>query len=305
MTCSNQGTCSTYNANKGFYRIPEHPVRRKEWLDACKLPPTTANTASICWKHFNLSDFKNEVTEENIKQCKFGQLKKNVVPSQNLPDIPVDVTDAPNQNLGENPEENLSEDPQEFFGSDIINPSVSTSSPTPSSSPSPTPKTNVVQNESTSDQNDHKKIHGNQKSSEKPNYLKALQEKDAEIRKLRKQNQLLKNKNTSLMSGNLPMTVKKKAATEVLQKSAKYSDAQISQMIKPKKTDGIGKGPYRGPRCNNWGYSDWAKGLKQKMHSRKAYQEARKNGLFHLPGISTLNRIFRDLVFQILKFIFK
>ena len=80
------GTCSTYNANKGFYRIPEHPVRRKEWLDACKLPPTTANTASICWKHFKLSDFKNEVTEENIKQCKFGQLKKNIVPSQNLPE---------------------------------------------------------------------------------------------------------------------------------------------------------------------------------------------------------------------------
>ena len=73
------------------------------------------------------------------------------------------------------------------------------------------------------------------------------------------------------MSGNLPMTVKKKAATEVLKISAKYSDAQISQMIKPKKTesDGIGKGPYRGPRCSNWGYSDWAKGLKQKMHSRK------------------------------------
>ena len=208
----------------------------------------------------------------HIEQCKFGQLKKNVVPSQNLPDIPVEVTDAPNQNMEDNSEENLPEDPQEFFGSDIISPSVSSPSSSPSLNSSPSPPKNVVKNESTSDQNDHKKIHGNQKSSEKPNYLKALEDKDAEIKKLRKQNQLLKNKNTSLMSGNLPMTVKKKAATEVLQKSAKYSDAQISQMIKPKKTDGIGKGPYRGPRCNNWGYSDWAKGLKQKMHSRKAVQ---------------------------------
>ena len=77
--------CSTYNARKGFYHIPEHPGRRLDWLHACKLPSTTPYSTTICWKHFKLQDFKNEITEENIRQCKFGQLKKNVVPSLNLP----------------------------------------------------------------------------------------------------------------------------------------------------------------------------------------------------------------------------
>ena len=78
-------SCSTYNARKGFYHIPEHPGRRQDWLYACKLPSTTPYSTTICWKHFKLEDFKNEITEENIRQCKFGQLKKNVVPSLNLP----------------------------------------------------------------------------------------------------------------------------------------------------------------------------------------------------------------------------
>lgn len=48
------GTCSTYNVNtKGFYQVPEHSLKRSDWLDACKLPPTsTANSATICWNHF-------------------------------------------------------------------------------------------------------------------------------------------------------------------------------------------------------------------------------------------------------------
>ena len=77
--------CSTYNARKGFYHIPEHPGRRLDWLHAWKLPSTTPYSTTICWKHFKLQDFKNEITKENIRQCKFGQLKKNVVPSLNLP----------------------------------------------------------------------------------------------------------------------------------------------------------------------------------------------------------------------------
>ena len=78
--------CHTFNAQKGFYQIPEHPTRRQAWLDACKLPKDTPKAIKICWKHFLLTDFRNEVTEENIKECKFGPLKKNVVPSQNLPE---------------------------------------------------------------------------------------------------------------------------------------------------------------------------------------------------------------------------
>ena len=40
--------CTT-NAKKGFYAIPEHPKRRKEWLNAFKLPPSTKDM-KICWK---------------------------------------------------------------------------------------------------------------------------------------------------------------------------------------------------------------------------------------------------------------
>jgi len=83
--------CSTLSAHKGFYLIPEHPERRQAWLTACKLPESTLLSTKICWKHFLLTDFKNEVTAENIEDCKFGQLKKNVVPSQNLPEDPIVV----------------------------------------------------------------------------------------------------------------------------------------------------------------------------------------------------------------------
>jgi len=102
------------------------------------------------------------------------------------------------------------------------------------------------------------------------------------------------------MSGNLPQTVQNRTTTEVLKKTGKYTDAQISQMIKPPKTEGKGKGPYRGPRCNKWGYLDYARALRQRLTSRKAYQDARKKLNLPLPGISTLNKIFRDLAFKVL-----
>ena len=78
--------CPTYNEIKGYYAIPQNPIRRQEWLDACMLQEaSTSMFAKICWKHFSKEDFVNEITEEKIAQCKFGHLKKNVVPSQNLP----------------------------------------------------------------------------------------------------------------------------------------------------------------------------------------------------------------------------
>ena len=83
-TCPVQG-CPTPTARKGFYYIPENPVMRQAWLDACKLPQSTARTAKICYRHFLISDFRNEQTEESISQFQFGRLKENVVPSQNLP----------------------------------------------------------------------------------------------------------------------------------------------------------------------------------------------------------------------------
>ena len=73
-----------FRSSKGFYNIPEHPVRRQAWVEACKL--VLPYNKPICYRHFNMSDFLKEITDEDINQLKFGSLKKNVVPSQNLPD---------------------------------------------------------------------------------------------------------------------------------------------------------------------------------------------------------------------------
>ena len=72
-----------FKHNKGFFNIPEHPVRRKAWAEACKLPPSS--NKPICWKHFKISDFKKEITNKDLESYTFGQLKLNTVPSQRLP----------------------------------------------------------------------------------------------------------------------------------------------------------------------------------------------------------------------------
>ena len=43
----------------------------------------------VCWQHFLISDFIKELSEDDIARCKFGRLKKDVVPSQHLPGDPV------------------------------------------------------------------------------------------------------------------------------------------------------------------------------------------------------------------------
>ena len=78
--------CSTYTLRKsGFYRIPEHPGRRKAWIQATGLPVDCPHTTVICWKHFKKSDFVKEISLTDVGECTFGQLQRNVVPSQNLP----------------------------------------------------------------------------------------------------------------------------------------------------------------------------------------------------------------------------
>ena len=79
-------SCSTVSLQqRGFYKIPEHPVRRQAWIDSTKLPNDCSTSARICWKHFKYGDFMKEITPKDIAECTFGQLKKNVIPSEFMP----------------------------------------------------------------------------------------------------------------------------------------------------------------------------------------------------------------------------
>ena len=94
----------------------------------------------------------------------------------------------------------------------------------------------------------------------------------------------VKKQNASLLAGDLPKKVKKKAAVDLLSATNKYTPVVINQMLKPLKTEGVGKGPYRGPRCNNWGYDEYASSFKFRMDANnKAFNTARK--LLHVPVV--------------------
>ena len=78
--------CGTSTLKKYcFYRIPEHPVRRKAWIEATKLPIDCSPKTTICWKHFKFTDFTKEITNTDVAECNFGRLQYNVVPSRCLP----------------------------------------------------------------------------------------------------------------------------------------------------------------------------------------------------------------------------
>ena len=73
--------CTTYTV-KGLYIIPEHPVKRQPWIDACQFPANIPNSAKVCWKHFQKSDFKGEIDES---ECHFPRIHTGTVPSLLLP----------------------------------------------------------------------------------------------------------------------------------------------------------------------------------------------------------------------------
>ena len=73
-------SCDTYTV-RGLYAIPEHPIKRQSWIEACNLPQDVSSSAKICWKHFQSNDFKSEIDFENIKTCRFPTLKSGAVPS--------------------------------------------------------------------------------------------------------------------------------------------------------------------------------------------------------------------------------
>jgi len=50
----------------------------------------------VCWKHFKPCDFVKEISQDDINNCHFGELKKNIVPSQNLPEKTDLITETQN-----------------------------------------------------------------------------------------------------------------------------------------------------------------------------------------------------------------
>ena len=76
--------CNTYTI-RGLYLLPEHPVRKQAWIDACQFPAKTPKSAKICWKHFQKSDFKSDIDYENLSTCHFPRIHTTTVPSLLLP----------------------------------------------------------------------------------------------------------------------------------------------------------------------------------------------------------------------------
>ena len=115
---------------------------------------------------------------------------------------------------------------------------------------------------------------------------KDFQAKDALLRKLRKQNVLLKKQNDALKSGDLPLVVLKRAVADALKD--KFSPAQIYQILKPKNKSGKTSNVNR---CQKWSENDYqkAKRLKSKV-SAEAYDMIKNEFHVPLPGLSTLSR---------------
>lgn len=76
--------CTTYTV-RGLYALPEHPIRKQAWIDACKFPAKTPKSATVCWKHFQKNDFKSDIDYENLSTCHFPRIHTTTVPSLFLP----------------------------------------------------------------------------------------------------------------------------------------------------------------------------------------------------------------------------
>jgi uncharacterized protein YeeX (DUF496 family) len=162
-----------------------------------------------------------------------------------------------------------------------------------------------IQNEAQRIQNDAKsrlirqlQMELNSVFSQKSRLQKDCESKDALIRKLRKQNVLLKNTSDSLRSGNLPKKVQSNVVHNVL--GGKFTNAQITQMIKPKRVaDERGKVPII--RMKNLTYQDYAFGLTVRTTGGRKIHNVLRNVLeFPLPGISTMDKEFMWVAFTIL-----
>ena len=107
---------------------------------------------------------------------------------------------------------------------------------------------------------------------------------------------MLKNQISGMLSGKLPMTVQRKVTENVLSETGRFTSAQISQLMKPKKAiiqQGKRKGKRPIIRCKKWSYTDFAKAMPLRVISKKAYDTIRNEHGIPYPGRSTIDRKFR------------
>ena len=88
--------CTTYTI-RGLYALPEHPIRKWAWIDACQFPTNSPKSATVCWKHFQKSDFKSEIDYENLSTCHFPRLHTSAVPTLLLPGFSL-IYESPKKN---------------------------------------------------------------------------------------------------------------------------------------------------------------------------------------------------------------
>ena len=92
--------CGSASNKNGFYKLPEDPDKREEWIKACKFPSNVENHVMICWKHFQTSDFETEMDPKFINMViELGRrisLKQTALPSKLLPLNQVDFKSKEN-----------------------------------------------------------------------------------------------------------------------------------------------------------------------------------------------------------------
>ena len=200
-------------AKRGFYRIPEHPVRRSEWIKALKFPIDIQKSTTVCFKHFKKQDFEDEMDPEFVNELGMGRLKQMVVPSLLLPEDPVELD-------------------MEF---ELTEESVVTQVEVP-----------AEQADSDSELGDLVIIfrpleeHNYANPNPDPKLLdkKSHEAKDGYIKKLKKQNTLLKNQKKSILGGNVPKTLQQKIVGNVLVGKGYFTQKQVQQFGKPVRTEG-------------------------------------------------------------------
>ena len=269
-------SCPT-KAKRGFYRIPENSTGRDAWIKACKFPSDIKKTAAVCWKHFKKSDFQSEMDEKDVNELGMGRLKQNVVPSLLLPEF-----------LEFEPDSELSIIQVEVVTEISVPPCHSDNS---DNSDSECEMELIVHDQNSTDHDYFKKG-----IDPKDRRKKDLASSQTHVRLLKKRNTLLQNKNSALMSGNLPKTVQDKVVKNVLcDKGELFTPKQCQLMCKPRRTEGQRtKKGHLIIKAKDYPNADFCKAMRARIKmGRRGYICYRNEMEIKTHGITTLDQKFR------------